>query len=303
MANWQTTTANLFARLTVKQLFRRELSVENMRAQVAAIERVFPRHPPGFEITHDHPLPHCDAEWISKKDSPTDRVLLHFPGGAYVIRLPNQERAMLARLCHFANARGRLVCYRLAPENPYPAGLEDCVGAYRQLLDLGIAPDRIVLTGISAGGALVLATLLALRDGGVPLPAGAIAMSPVADLTDSAEGSRTANATRDSVLSRELGESIRELYVGGNAARLRHPYVSPVFGKFDGLPPLLLQVGSDELLLDDSQRCGERARAAGVAADVEIWDCVPHGWQCMPFLKESDRALEHCADFIRVCSP
>jgi epsilon-lactone hydrolase len=303
MPSWQTTTASLLSRLTVKQLLQRDVSVEKLRAQIGAIERLFPAHPPGFEVAHDHPLPHCDADWLRARGARTDRVILHFPGGAYVARLPNMERAMLARLCSAATARARLVHYRLAPEHPFPAGHDDCVGAYRQLLELGIRPNRIVLTGISAGGGMALGVLLALRDQSLPMPAGAILMSPLTDLTDPHDGTRVTNALRDPVLSHKRGVEMRAMYVGGDDEKMVHPYVSPAFGDFTGLPRLLFQAGSTEILLDDSRRCVERARAAGVDAELEVWKEAPHGWQGLPFAPESGRAIEHCADFVRECCP
>jgi len=303
MVSWQTTTASLLARLTVKQQLQRDVSVERLREQIGAIERLFPEHPPGFVVAHDHPLPHCDAEWLREKGSATDRVILHFPGGAYVARLPNMERAMMARLCEAANARARLVFYRLAPEDPFPAGHNDSVGAYEQLLELGVAPGRIVLSGISAGGGMALAVLLAARDRGLPMPAGAVLMSPLTDLTDPHEGTRVANAVRDPVLSEKRGIEMRAMYAGGDQEMLVHPWVSPIYGEFEGLPPLFFQAGSTEILLDDSRRCVERARAAGVAAELEVWTEMPHGWQGLPFIPESKRAIEHCADFVRQRCP
>lgn len=303
MVSWQTTTADLLGRLTVKQLLQRDVSVERLRSQIGAIERLFARNPPGFEFARDHPLPHCDAEWVRPKGARTDRVILHFPGGAYVARMPNMERAMLARLCAAANARGRLVFYRLAPESPFPAGHDDGVAAYRQLLELGIDPARIVLSGISAGGGLALAVLLAARDLCLPMPAGAVLMSPLTDLTDPHDGSRVANAPRDPILSHKRGIEMRAMYVGGRTEQMVHPYVSPVYGDFAGLPPLLFQVGSTEILLDDSKRCADKARAAGVAAEVEVWKRMPHGWHGLPFVPESERALERLGDFIRECCP
>jgi acetyl esterase/lipase len=303
MVSWQTTTASLLSRLTVKQLLQRDVPVEKLRGQIGAIERLFAAHPPGFEVARNHPLPHCDAEWLRAKGAKTDRVILHFPGGAYVARLPNMERSLLARLCTAANARARLVFYRLAPENPFPAGHDDSIGAYLQLLELGIAADRIVVSGNTAGGGLALGTLLAVRDRGLPLPAGAVLMSPLTDLTDPHDGSRVENAARDSVLSHRRGTEMRAMYVGGSIEMMAHPYVSPAFGDFSGLPPLFFQVGSTEILLDDSRRCAERARAAGVRAECEVWNAVPHGWQGLPFGDESQRAIEHCADFVRESCP
>lgn len=303
MVSWQTTTASLLSRLTVKQLLQRDVSVDALRRQIGAIERLFPEHPAGFEVARDHPLPNCNAEWIRAKGARTERVILHFPGGAYVARLPNMERSMLARLCAAANARARIVFYRLAPEHPFPAGHEDSVGAYEQLLALGTAPDRIVITGISAGGGMALGVLLAIRDRGLPPPAGAVLMSPLTDLTDPHDGTRLTNADRDPVLSHKRGIEMRAMYVGGETKKMVHPYVSPVFGDFAGLPPLFFQAGSTEILLDDSRRCVERARAAGVSAELETWKEMPHGWHGMPFIPESVRAIDHCADFVRERCP
>ena len=230
MVIWQTTTASLLSRLTVKLLLQRDVSVDRLRGQIGAIERLFPEH-------------------------------------------------------------------------PFPAGHEDSAGAYRQLLDLGIAPTRIVLSGISAGGGMALGVLLALRDCGVPLPAGAILMSPLTDLTDPHDGSRVANAARDPVLSHKRGIEMRAMYVGGDDERLTHPWVSPVYGDYTGLPPLYFQVGSTEILLDDSRRCAALARAAGVRAECEVWQEMPHSWQGLPVGPESRRAIEHCADFVRECCP
>jgi monoterpene epsilon-lactone hydrolase len=303
MVSWQTTTASLLSRLTIKQLVQRDVPVERLREQIGAIERLFPANPPGFEVAHDHPLPDCGAEWLRAKGAHSDRVLLHFPGGAYVARLPNLERGMMARLCTAANARARIVHYRLAPEHPFPAGHDDGVGAYSQLLSLGVDPARIVVSGLSAGGGMALAVLLAARDKGLPMPAGAILLSPLTDLTDPHDGSRVTNAARDPVLSHKRGVEMRLMYAGGSGEMLLHPWVSPVYGDFAGLPPLFFQAGSTEILLDDSRRCVERARSAGVAAELEVWKDMPHGWQGMPFVPESQRALDHCADFVRQRCP
>ena len=302
--SWQTTTANLFARLTIKQMMRRNVSLDSMRRGVDALERLFPRRPAGCEVSRDHPLPNCDAEWVRPKGVVTDRVVLHFPGGAYVIRFPNFERALTARICQAAHARGRLVFYRLAPEHPFPAGHEDGVAAYRQLLDLGVAPDRIVLSGLSAGGGLALGVMLAIRDRGWPMPAGCVAMSPLTDLTDTrADSSRVRNAARDSVLSLAHGGKLRDWYVGGDPKLYTNPYASPVFGDYRGTPPVLFQVGRSEVMLDDSRRAAERIRATGGSAEVEIWEDVPHGWQAMPFMPDAQRAIERIADFVRMSTP
>ncbi len=304
MVSWQTRTAKLIGRLTIRQALKRDLSVTDMRDQIQKMERFFPDVPADVRIDLEPGLEHCDAEWLRPVSGPTERVVLHLPGGAFMTRFKRAERAFVVRLCRAAHARGRLVFYRLAPENPYPAGLEDCLDAYRQLLDLGIAPEHIFISGMSAGGCLALATMLALRDQRIPMPAGAVLMSPAADFTEHAEaGSRTENAGRDALLSLENGEEIRRLYLGGQTDLIDHPYVSPVLGDFAGLPPLFFQVSNTEILLDDSRRCAERARAAGVPAEVEIWDRMPHGWQALSFTPESGRAIGRLADFIRERCP
>lgn len=303
MANWRTTTVNLLARLTIKPLVKRSVSVQSLRANAAAIERLFAARPAGCEIAHDHPLPDCDAEWVRPQGIRTDRVILHCPGGAYVLRFANFERSLLAGLCRAAHARGRLVFYRLAPEHPFPAGHEDCLAAYRQLLDQGIAADRIVLSGISAGGGMALGVLLAIRDRNWPLPAAAVVMSPLTDLRSDRIGSRADNERLDPVLSHERGLAMRDMYVGGEQQLLVHPYVSPVHGDYRGVPPVLFQVGSTEILLDDSRRCAERMRAAGAEAEVEVWERMPHGWQAFAFVPEAQQAIERMADFVRIHVP
>lgn len=304
MVSWQTRTANFLSRLTIRQSLRRDLSVAEMRERIRVMERFFPELPSDIHVDHEPRLRRCAAEWLTPLNGPTERVILHFPGGAFLTRFVRAERLLLGRLCRSGNARGRLVFYRLAPEHPYPAGLDDCLEAYRQLLELDVAPENIIVSGMSAGGCLALALLLALRDQGLPLPAGAVLMSPAADLTEHSEcGSRLANAPHDAVLSLERGDEIRRLYLGNQLDLVNHPYVSPVLGDYAGLPPLFFQVGSKEILLDDSQRCAERARAAGVRAEVEIWDRVPHGWQALSFAPESGRAIDRLADFVREVCP
>ena len=304
MVSWQTRTAALLGRLTIRQSLKRDFSIREMRARIRSMERFFPALPDSMKIDLEPGLSHCDSEWLTPESQLTERVILHLPGGAFMTRFVRAERLLLARMCRVANARGRLVFYRLAPEDPFPAGLDDSLEAYQQLLDLGISPEHIILSGMSAGGCLALALLLKIRDLGLPPPAGAVLMSPAADLTDDSEsGSRIDNVASDAVLSMERGDDIRQLYLGGKVDLVNHPYVSPVLGDYHKLPPLFFQVGSTEILLDDSQRCAERARAAGVRAEVEIWDRMTHGWQALSFAPESGRAIARMGDFIRECCP
>jgi acetyl esterase/lipase len=308
MSSWQANMVSLLLRITSKSALR-VTSVDVSSKSVAALRRrtrqfndLFSKLLPSDTRMELVRLPACKADWISVPESDPCRVILHFPGGAFCMSTPSVHRALTARLCHQARARALLVHYRLAPEDPFPAGLRDCIAAYRFLLEQGIRPQQLVIGGDSAGGALVLSTLLALRDDAAPLPAGAYLISPVADLTEHHEGSRRENRWLDPMLIPGR-QKMRLMYVGGDESLLHHPYVSPVYGDFTGFPPLLFQVGDTEILRDDSVRVAEKVRAAGAPAEVEIWEGVPHVWHALPFLPEANRALSRIGEFVRGCTP
>ncbi len=207
-----------------------------------------------------------------------------------------QVPLLVANINREAGSRAMLVHYRLAPEHPFPAGLEDCLAAYRHLLDLGTDPKSIVIAGDSAGGGLTLSTLLALRDDGDPLPAGAVLISPFTDFSMGGN-SRFDNARFDPMLSPEGIKEMNALYLDDTAQH--HPLVSPVYGDYHDLPPILAQVGSTEILLDDTRRVGERAREHGVDFEVEVWEQVPHVWHVWPFLPETKAAVARIGEFVR----
>ncbi len=298
MASWQSHAFGLLTRLTLKPAMRAGSSVEGLRTTANRFNALLGALPSGTRLKSIEPGPFT-AEWVSVPESDPRRVLLHFPGGAFIMRIPPAQRSLVARICQQARARALLVHYRLAPEDPFPAGLEDCLTAYHYLLDQGVGPENIVIGGESAGGCMVLTTLLSLRDRGHTLPAGAYALSPVADLSEPGVGSRSDNRWLDAMLPLNKTLDIRGLYLGVHQEMRRHPHVSPVFGDYTGLPPLLLQVGSTETLRDDSVRVAAKARAAGVTVEVEIWEDMPHVWQLAPFLPESKRAIGRLGEFIR----
>lgn len=303
MPSLQASLLNLFTRNVVKPRLFRAAPIDDMRRMLVNSERLFPE-PKGVNIVPE-PLATCEVDWIVPKGlEASDRVILYAPGGAFVLRTPRGHRFIAARIAREASARVAIVFYRLAPEFPYPCGLQDVLAAYERLRAQGIASNRIVIGGDSAGGTLALSSIMALRDAGKPLPAGGFAISPVTDLTSSEAGSRSSNALKDPLLPGpgHRGLDTRALYVAGDSALLEEPYVSPVFGDFRGFPPLLLQAGSTEVLLDDSRRVAAKARAAGVDAEVEVWDEVPHVWHGMP-IPESRQAIGHLADFVRRCCP
>jgi acetyl esterase/lipase len=303
MPSVQASLLNLLTRNTVKPRLAGSDPVRSMRALAAQFDRMCPT--PRGVVIRPEPQTHCQADWVVPHGlENSDRIVLYAPGGGFSSRTPKGSRRVASRIAKAASARALVVFYRLAPENPYPSGLMDFVAAYEQLLSEGTAAERIVFGGDSAGAALACAALLVLRDDRRPLPAGAFTVSAITDLTDHEHGSRTRNAPVDPMLS-SLGHGeadARLLYVGGNRALLEEPYVSPLFGEFTGLPPLLLQVGSTEVLLDDSLRLTKRARTCGVDAEVEVWDDVPHVWHNSS-IPEATEAIEHLGDFVRRCCP
>ncbi|MGH7932408.1 MAG: alpha/beta hydrolase, partial [Candidatus Binataceae bacterium] len=201
------------------------------------------------------------AEWVSAPNSAADRVILYVHGGGYVMGSVNTHRDLMGRLSRAAQARVLGLNYRLAPEHPFPAPVEDATAAYRWLLAQGIKPSRIAIGGDSAGGGLVVATLVALRDAGQPLPAVGVCLSPWTDMENTG-ASMTTKAKADPVVQREMVGVIAKLYLGGKDPR--SPLASPLYAELRGLPPLLIQVGENETLLDDSNRLAEKAKAAGV---------------------------------------
>jgi acetyl esterase/lipase len=296
-------TFSLYSRLFMKPMMRRGGSVEKFRGMASRLDRRLGRPPAGTEIV-PAPLTHCDADWLLPGSVATDRVVLFLPGGAFIVRTPQSHRQLAARIGKAAHARVLVVFYRLAPEHPFPAGLEDAAEAYRRLLAEGVSPARICIGGDSAGGSLTLALLHALRDQNLPMPAGAFAISPMTDLREHSEGSRTSNDRADPMIPGKgpgMGQMGRH-YTGGRPEFLDHPHVSPVLGDFAGFPPLLVHVGSTEVLLDDAQRAVAKARQAGVDAEIEIWRKMPHAWHGMN-LPESRKAIAHLGDFIRRTCP
>jgi acetyl esterase/lipase len=204
---------------------------------------------------------------------------------------------MISRLCTQADARALACFYRLAPEHPFPACVEDSVAAYDWLLEQGYHPEHIAIAGDSAGGGLTLSTLLALRDLNRPMPSCAVMMSPLLDVGDSTP-SRFKNARSDSALPHpnERGINPRLLYL--NERDPKDPMVSPIYGEYHGLPPMYLLVSDSEMLLDDSLRLARRAQLYKVAVRVDIWRRVPHVWPSMPFLPEAKDSLQRAGTFI-----
>ena len=238
------------------------------------------------------------AEWITASNAAPDRVILYLHGGGYVMGSIDTHRELVARLSKAAQARGLALDYRLAPENPFPAAVDDSVAAYRWLLAQGYKPGHIVVAGDSAGGGLTVATLLALRDIGAPAPAAGVCISPWIDFEAAGE-SMTSRAAQDPLVSRAMILQIARMYVGENG-NLRDPLAAPINASFNNLPPLFIQVGDAETLLDDSTRLAHLAKQAGVDVTLQIWDEMPHVWHlAAPILPEGQEAIDKIGAFVR----
>ncbi|HEX7097209.1 MAG TPA: alpha/beta hydrolase [Acidimicrobiales bacterium] len=225
-----------------------------------------------------------------------DAVLLYFHGGGYRMASALAYRSYGSHLASACKARVVLVDYRLAPEHPFPAAVEDAVAAYRWLLDEGTPPNRIVVGGDSAGGGLTGALLLAAVQRGLPLPAGGVCLSPWADLTITAASYDTRKDT-DKMFGREAALQARSVYLGDHDPT--DPLASPVFGDWTGMPPLLIQVGDTESLLDDAARLASVASAAGVDVTHHVYPEMPHVWQLnYPAFPEAVDAVNEIAEFI-----
>lgn len=237
------------------------------------------------------------AEWSVAEGAAEDKVILYVHGGGYVMGSAGSHRDMTGRLSKAAGARVLSLNYRLAPEHPFPAPVDDAVAAYKWLLDQGIRPSNIAVAGDSAGGGLALATLLALRDRDLPSPAAGVGISPWVDMEGTGESMST-RAAVDPVVQKEGLLGMAKLYLGG--ADPKTPLAAPLHANLAGLPPLLIQVGGHETLLDDSTRITERARKAGVDVTLKVWDEMPHVWHLFaPILPEGQQAIDEIGAFFQ----
>ena len=235
------------------------------------------------------------GEWVKAQGVRADSVLLYLHGGAYIFCSPRSHRHLVAAISEATNSAAFALDYRLAPEHPFPAAVEDSVSTYRWLLDQGFAPNRITIAGDSAGGGLTIATMLSLRDAGLPLPAAGICISPWVDLT-LAGASYTANA--EAIATRDRLAGYAELYM--NELDPRHPLASPIFGNLTDLPPLLIQVGAAEPFYDDSIALDAIAKASGVETNLEIWPEMIHVWHYFyPMLTEGRQAITRIGEFVK----
>jgi acetyl esterase/lipase len=235
------------------------------------------------------------ATWFGEPALSSKGTLLYLHGGAWCLHLPAVYRRLATTLVELTGMRVLLVDYRLAPEHPFPAGIDDCFTVYRWLIEQGYTERPFALAGDSAGGSLSLVTLMRARDALLPLPDCAALLSPSTDLTISGPSSRY-NAEADPMFSPAASDLLPDTYCPGQDRG--NPLLSPLFGNWNGLPPLLFHAGSTEMLLDDSVRAQDRARQAGVDAEIEVWVELPHVFHVFTWIPESRLGLRAVAEFI-----
>ncbi len=289
MASLQAHLITLFLKYRVKRRLMGEIDIKGARVTLSAVKH---KIPPGIAAVTEA-VGGITGEWLRPAAGGTVGTLLFLHGGGYFACSPQTHRPITGG---FAKTGLDVFApdYRLAPEHPFPAAIEDGVAAYRGLLARGIAPDRLAIGGDSAGGGLALSVMLSLRDAGDPLPAACVLFSPWTDLAATGETVRT-NTKRDAMFHGAELRKGAEPYLSG--ADPRNPLASPLYAELGGLPPMLIHAGSYEVLLDDSRRLAERANAAGTEATLRTWPVVPHVWQLFN-LPESAQSMAAAAAFL-----
>lgn len=307
--SWQNWVVSRMVRNQIKKPTEREpfdpiatrLGAEHRKmpspVRLPADWRIVPAHAAQGGLTGEWIEP-ADPGMLDSRGGPAP-VVLYLHGGGYFFCSPRTHRPITIGLATHARARVCAPVYRLAPEHPFPAAVEDAVAAYRALLAQGVVPQRMVVAGDSAGGGLALALLVALRDAGDPLPAGAILYSPWTDLA--ATGQSLIDNDESDVMFRGAWMAHgAALYLGDSGAPVDHPLASPLYADFAGLPALHCYVSTTEVLRDDTLRMAERAQAAGVAVSVQMGRRLPHVWPIFyPFLPEARTALRQSGEQIR----
>ena len=270
-------------------------TVQDMRANFEQMATVFPL---AADVKYE-PVNAggVKSEWVTTPGADAGRAVLYLHGGGYVIGSINTHRDLASRISRATKARVLLIDYRLAPEHPFPAAVEDSVAAYRWMLAQGLKPSRIAVAGDSAGGGLTVATLVAIRDAKLAIPAAGVCLSPWIDLEGIGDSMKS-KASVDPMVQKEALLEMAKHYLNGQDAR--SPLAAPLYADLAGLPPLLVQVGTAETLLDDSTRLAERARKAGVKVTLEPWNDMIHVFQVFaPMLDEGQQAIDKIGEFVR----
>ncbi len=285
---------NAFLRIGTKRRWRPDLDIKVTRERVRRMDNRLSGGPASAAI-EDVDAGGVPATWHGERALSDRGTILYLHGGAWCLHLPGTYRRLAARLSALTGMRVLLPDYRLAPEHPFPAGVDDCFAVYRWLVDRGYAERPLAIAGDSAGGNLSLVTLMRARDASLPLPACAVLLSPSTDLTMSGP-SIEYNERADPMFAKAAMCLVPDLYCPG--VTRSHPWLSPLFGQWQGLPPLLFHAGSSEMLLDDSVRAHDRALCAGVDSRLKVWGGLPHVAPLFTFMPEARQALAEVAEFI-----
>lgn len=299
MAVWGTRVTAGLAHVAPPQFQRprniHRIPIAELRGRLHRFTESFGRVPKGLNVSPAH-FGNVGTEWVCASGSEASAVVLYLHGGAFVAGSPETHRPLAARLAQSSGARVFSVDYRLAPEYPYPAALRDSLDAYRWLLEQRIPARQIVFAGDCAGGGLALSTIIAIRNAALPQPAGCVLMSPWADLA-MASWSYVDNVKTDRLLDlATLGYCARSYLDETLPTEI---YASPIYADLSRLCPLFIQAGSAELMRDDATRIAERARAAGVHADIEIHSGMQHVFQGVGRLAEAKGAMTRVGAFVR----
>ena len=244
---------------------------------------------------------HCSALWLAHHHDCDARVILYLHGGGYALGSTRTHLQLAGRLARAARAQVLMVDYRLAPKHPYPAALDDAMSAYQYLLDRRVSPEQIIIAGDSAGGGLAVSTALRIRDQGLPQPAGVLAISPWLDLScETAAG--VPQPALDPLITARRIRYFAQHYIAGEDCR--NPGISPYFAQLDGLPPMLIQVGEKELLLEECRSFTTRALAVGVDVELDVWPDMFHVWHLLAaILPEGRKAIRKAGRFARHVAP
>lgn len=293
MGSIQSGAINFFIRAFQKSLFVHKTETITHRKGFEKLSNIakFPRH---VEMVKED-LAGVEGAWFLPVKRNNKKTILYLHGGGYCVGSYNTHRALIARIARSAGAVAYAINYRKAPEHPFPAGLDDTIGVYLELLNLG--HKNIVLGGDSAGGGLCLALIQKLRDANIDMPIGAFLISPWTDLTFTGETIKT-KANVDPLIPPELLSVFANKYVGENDPK--NPLISPLFADFDHFPPIYIQVGGHEVLLDDSTRLAKKMKEQGIAVGIDIFPAMMHVFQWLGgMIPEANKAIAQMGDFIK----
>ena len=281
----------------IKGLDVSKLPVETARGHFEKIARMFLVPALGVELEKTQ-IAGVNVDWLRPKNARRDKVLLYLHGGAYVMGSPRTHRQLVGHTVRAAGVIAVVPDYRLAPEHPYPAAIDDALAVYRGLLESGFNAEDIIIGGDSAGGGLTVATLLNLRHAGLPMPTAAVLLSPFLDVTGSGESAQT-RADRDPWFNVADLHVVAGYYCA-DEQEWGNPLISPVFANVAGMPPMLIHVGDDEILLSDSTRLAAKLEAAGIAVELEVWPEMWHVFQMfIGKMPEAKAAVKKIAAYIQ----